>query len=342
MSDAEAARPVLLRRPAGGRARRVGRRPVGRRAAGRLGRRRHQGRGPHRRPDAQRVRVARHRRRHAQPGLRPRQPGQAQRGPRPARRRRPAAPRGAAGHGRRLRQQPPARRPRQARPRARTPPWPAIPASCTAASAATASGARSATARPTTSAPSGPGRACPCRWPTPTATRSTPGAASATTSPAWPRWPASWPRSSSSARPARAGWSRSSLLRTGAYVLGWDLGLQMTLGKVAGAEPRHRNQAPLMNPYRTGRRAVVLLHRARGRRATSPAVLPSPRPARPARGRALRQRRRPSASNRTEVIALLDEIIAERPLAEWAERSTARACGGRRPRRRPRSSRTRS
>ena len=34
-------------------------------------------------------------------------------------------------------------------------------------------------------------------------------------------------------------------------MLGWDLGLQMTLGKVAGAEPRHRNQAPLMNPYRT-------------------------------------------------------------------------------------------
>ncbi len=41
-----------------------------------------------------------------------------------------------------------------------------------------------------------------------------------------------------------------SLLRTGAYVLGWDLGLQMALGKVAGAEPRHRNQSPLMNPYR--------------------------------------------------------------------------------------------
>src|SRR5271156_2194025 len=38
-----------------------------------------------------------------------------------------------------------------------------------------------------------------------------------------------------------------SLLRTGAYVLGWDLGLQMALGKVAGAEPRDQNQAPLMN-----------------------------------------------------------------------------------------------
>ena len=40
-----------------------------------------------------------------------------------------------------------------------------------------------------------------------------------------------------------------SLLRTGTYILGWDLGLQMSLGKVARAESRHRNQAPLMNPY---------------------------------------------------------------------------------------------
>ncbi len=43
-----------------------------------------------------------------------------------------------------------------------------------------------------------------------------------------------------------------SLLRTGTYVLGWDLGLQMTLGKVARAEARDANQAPLMNPYRAG------------------------------------------------------------------------------------------
>ena len=46
---------------------------------------------------------------------------------------------------------------------------------------------------PTTSGPSGPDPACRCRWPTPTAIRSMPAAASATTSPAWPRWPDSWP-----------------------------------------------------------------------------------------------------------------------------------------------------
>ena len=109
-----------------------------------------------------------------------------------------------------------------------------------------------------------------------------------------------------------------SLLRTGAYVLGWDLGIQMALGKVAGAEPRHRNQAPLMNPYRTadGRwffftgleapRHLPAVCRALGR----PDLLDDERFA---SASAIRR-------NRTEVIAILDELIAERPLDEWAER----------------------
>ena len=109
-----------------------------------------------------------------------------------------------------------------------------------------------------------------------------------------------------------------SLLRTGAYVLGWDLGIQMALGKVAGAEPRHRNQAPLMNPYRAadGRwffftgleaaRHLPAVCRALGR----PDLLDDPRFA---SAGAIRK-------NRTEVIALLDELVATRPLDEWAER----------------------
>ena len=109
-----------------------------------------------------------------------------------------------------------------------------------------------------------------------------------------------------------------SLLRTGAYVLGWDLGIQMALGKVAGAEPRHRNQAPLMNPYRAadGRwffftgleaaRHLPAVCRALGR----PDLLDDPRFA---SAGAIRK-------HRTEVIALLDELVATRPLDEWAER----------------------
>ena len=112
-----------------------------------------------------------------------------------------------------------------------------------------------------------------------------------------------------------------SLLRTGAYVLGWDLGIQMALGRVAGSEPRHRNQAPLMNPYRTAdgrwffftgleaQRHIPAVLRALER----PELLDDPRFA---DARAIRK-------HRTEVIAVLDEIIATRSLAEWAERFEA-------------------
>jgi len=43
----------------------------------------------------------------------------------------------------------------------------------------------------------------------------------------------------------------TSLLRTGMYMLGWDYGLQTSLGKVARMEPRTEQQSPLMNSYRT-------------------------------------------------------------------------------------------
>jgi crotonobetainyl-CoA:carnitine CoA-transferase CaiB-like acyl-CoA transferase len=109
-----------------------------------------------------------------------------------------------------------------------------------------------------------------------------------------------------------------SLLRTGTYVLGWDLGLQMTLGKVARAEPRDRNQAPLMNPYRAGDGRWFFftgLEAARHlpavcRALDHPELLDDPRFADAASIR----------RHRTEVIATLDEIVAGRPLAEWAKR----------------------
>jgi crotonobetainyl-CoA:carnitine CoA-transferase CaiB-like acyl-CoA transferase len=112
-----------------------------------------------------------------------------------------------------------------------------------------------------------------------------------------------------------------SLLRTGTYVLGWDLSLQETVGKVAKAEARHSNQTPLMNSYRTkdGRwffftgleadRHIDPVLRALGRTD----LRDDPRFE---NAKALRQ-------NRTEVIAVLDEIVGERTLAEWAERLDA-------------------
>jgi crotonobetainyl-CoA:carnitine CoA-transferase CaiB-like acyl-CoA transferase len=112
-----------------------------------------------------------------------------------------------------------------------------------------------------------------------------------------------------------------SLLRTGTYVLGWDLSLQETLGKVAKSEARHANQTPLMNSYRTkdGRwffftgleadRHIDPVLRALGR--TDLRADP-----RFADAKALRK-------NRTEVIAILDDIVGERTLSEWAERLDA-------------------
>ncbi len=113
----------------------------------------------------------------------------------------------------------------------------------------------------------------------------------------------------------------TSLLRTGTYVVGWDLSLQETLGKVARAEARESNQTPLMNSYRTkdGRwffftgleadRHIGPVLRALGRED----LHGDPRFADAA---ALRK-------NRTEVIAVLDEIVGSETLATWAERFDA-------------------
>lgn len=112
-----------------------------------------------------------------------------------------------------------------------------------------------------------------------------------------------------------------SLLRTGAYISGWDHGLQLALGKVAGPEARTSNQAPLMNPYRSSddrwffftgleaSRHIGSVCRALGH----PDLLDDPRFA---DATSIRRHRR-------EVIAILDEIIATRTLDEWIERFDA-------------------
>jgi crotonobetainyl-CoA:carnitine CoA-transferase CaiB-like acyl-CoA transferase len=109
-----------------------------------------------------------------------------------------------------------------------------------------------------------------------------------------------------------------SLLRTGAYVLGWDLSLQSGLGKVAGAEPRHAIQTPLMNSYRTkdghwffftgleADRHVERVYRALGRTD----LLEDPRFQ---SASALRK-------HRSAVIAILDAIVAGETLDIWAQR----------------------
>jgi crotonobetainyl-CoA:carnitine CoA-transferase CaiB-like acyl-CoA transferase len=109
-----------------------------------------------------------------------------------------------------------------------------------------------------------------------------------------------------------------SLQRTGAYVLGWDLSLQSGLGKVAGSEPRHAIQTPLMNSYQASDgkwffftaleagRHLENIYRALER----PDLLDDER----------FQSAKSLRKHRSEVISVLDEIVATQPLAYWAKR----------------------
>jgi crotonobetainyl-CoA:carnitine CoA-transferase CaiB-like acyl-CoA transferase len=113
----------------------------------------------------------------------------------------------------------------------------------------------------------------------------------------------------------------TSLLRTATYVLGWDLGLQSQLGKVARGEPREANQSPLMNCYRTADDRWLFLTCLEADRHRRNVLVALDRDdllddERFASGRALRK-------NNREAIAVLDEEFATRPLDEWAERLDA-------------------
>src|SRR5579884_3289678 len=113
----------------------------------------------------------------------------------------------------------------------------------------------------------------------------------------------------------------TSLLRTGMYCLGWDLGIQLMLGKVAPASPREDNPAPLVNCYRSGDdrwffllgleadRHFPGLLRAIGR----PELASDPRFSTAAARR----------SSRAELIAILDQEFAKADLDEWAKRFEA-------------------
>jgi crotonobetainyl-CoA:carnitine CoA-transferase CaiB-like acyl-CoA transferase len=113
----------------------------------------------------------------------------------------------------------------------------------------------------------------------------------------------------------------TSLLRTGAYVLGWDLGLQSSLGKVARMEPRDEQQSPLMNSYRTADDRWLFLTCLEADRHLRNVLVALDREdliddERFASGRALRKHKR-------DVISVLDAEFAARTLDEWAQRLDA-------------------
>lgn len=108
----------------------------------------------------------------------------------------------------------------------------------------------------------------------------------------------------------------ASLLGTGAYVMGWDLSLQLGFGKVTGPEARNENRTPLMNSYRTsdGRWFFFIgLETERHFPAVCRALdrldlLDDPRFADAASVR----------RNCSELISVLDEVIGSRTLDEWS------------------------
>jgi crotonobetainyl-CoA:carnitine CoA-transferase CaiB-like acyl-CoA transferase len=109
----------------------------------------------------------------------------------------------------------------------------------------------------------------------------------------------------------------TSLLRTGMYVVGWDVATRLRFGYVAPPGTRRDSPNPIANSYRAGCGRWLWLigleadrHwpdvcRALGR----PDLLGDPRTA------TIVERR----ENAAEVVRILEEEIAKRPLAEWAE-----------------------
>ncbi|MCU1360559.1 MAG: putative CoA-transferase, partial [Ilumatobacteraceae bacterium] len=53
-------------------------------------------------------------------------------------------------------------------------------------------------------------------------------------------------------RTGRGGLVATSLLRTGMYTLGWDIGLMLRFGKREGTRSRQQTRSPLVNCYRSG------------------------------------------------------------------------------------------
>jgi crotonobetainyl-CoA:carnitine CoA-transferase CaiB-like acyl-CoA transferase len=109
-----------------------------------------------------------------------------------------------------------------------------------------------------------------------------------------------------------------SLLRTGMYTVGWDLGIQLAFGKLAPTAGREGAINPLMNSYRSadGRWFWLIGLEADRHWPTLVAAIGRPDLATDERFADARARRH----NRHELVALLDETFAGASREEWGER----------------------
>jgi crotonobetainyl-CoA:carnitine CoA-transferase CaiB-like acyl-CoA transferase len=107
----------------------------------------------------------------------------------------------------------------------------------------------------------------------------------------------------------------TSLLRTGIYCLGWDLGIQLRLGKLGSTLPRTEQSNPMINVYRAGDDKWFWLLGVEADRMWPKLLraLDLEHWAGHDRYRTARDRR----YNAKELIAELDELFATRSRAEW-------------------------
>jgi crotonobetainyl-CoA:carnitine CoA-transferase CaiB-like acyl-CoA transferase len=107
----------------------------------------------------------------------------------------------------------------------------------------------------------------------------------------------------------------TSLLRTGIWSLGWDLGLAMRFGKLLPPQPRTEQANPMINVYRAADDRWFWLLGLEGDRLWPGLLEAVDRPAwaDDERFRTARDRRLHAA----ELVALLDELFATRTRGEW-------------------------
>jgi crotonobetainyl-CoA:carnitine CoA-transferase CaiB-like acyl-CoA transferase len=110
----------------------------------------------------------------------------------------------------------------------------------------------------------------------------------------------------------------TSLLRTGMYCIGWDLGIQLVFDKLHGPVPRTEAENPMVNCYRGGDGRWFWLIGVEGDRIFPRLCRALERPdlAGDERFADPRSRRK----NRRELIALLDAAFAEASAGQWGDR----------------------
>lgn len=109
----------------------------------------------------------------------------------------------------------------------------------------------------------------------------------------------------------------TSLFATGMYTAGWDLSVQLTMDRLSTMRSRTRSQTPMVNSYRSADDKWFFLIGLEARRHFPGLATAIDRP------ELIEDPRFSSAKsifdNAETLIALLDEIFAEQPMAHWAQ-----------------------